>query len=117
VAPAARMPPTVGVALEAHEIRRDRLIGVWGGLPPHEREILAEGLAPARHEAALARIGHRAVREIMPGHDGELEIVVDHPVVLAPRLQVAHERPVAGPQELGGTLATRLGAERLSVAP
>ena len=52
----------------------------------------------------------------MPGHDGELEIVVDHPVVLARRLQVAHERPVAGPQELGGILANRLAAERFFVA-
>src|SRR2546421_7345116 len=116
VAPAARMPPTVGVALEAHEIRRDRLISVWGGLPPYERQVLAERDVPARYEAALARIGHRAVREITSSHDGELEIVVHHPIVLARRLHVAHQRPVAGLQKLGGILANRLAAERFFVA-
>ncbi len=101
----------IRVALEGHEVRRDRIVRVRSRPVHHIPDVLAQCVAPPAHERALAREGDVAVGEVMPRYHRQLEIVVHHPVVLTRRLQIAQQRAVTGPRELGGVLADRLAAE------
>src|SRR5882724_8196384 len=65
VAPASRMAIPIWVALEGYEVRRDRIVRVRSRPVHHVRDILAQCVAPAAHERALARGGDAGVREIM----------------------------------------------------
>ena len=102
IAPAPRVPPAVGIPLESHEVRRDGLPRVRLGPAPNVREVLPEGRAVLREEATLALGRDRRVCQVMRRDDGELEVVVDHVVVLAHRLEVREQAGVAAPVVLGG---------------
>src|SRR5262245_8931917 len=115
VAPTSRMTPAVRIALEAHEVRGILLARVRRRRSRHIREILAQCAAPARDEALFAGVRHTRVREIPACYDGQLKVVIDHPVVLSRGLKVFQERGVAGLEEFRAVLPNRLAAERFFV--
>ncbi len=116
VAPASRMAIPIRVALEGHEVRRDRIVRVRSRPMHHVPDVLAQRRPPPPREGALACVGHAGVGEVVAGDHRQLEVVVHHPVVLARRLEIAEQRAVARLEELGAVLPNRLASERFFVA-